>query len=302
MNVRCVIASTPAPFVPLQALIASRILNAKYILDVRDSWEMESFTHQGALRNRLKERVEKTCARSADLVWVVTATLLERIRVRYALRSSVLELVPNGADLSIFHAGGVERTIDVIFLGAPARYRNVAGVLESVSLLARKRPGLRAVFLGWGHVPDDANFRSAARDLRANSNVEFVRSIPRSEAARILPTTKLGIVSFSDDEIFRCAIGAKTYEYMASGVPLACLGPRGDTELGRLIESRKVGFYASSPAEFASLAARVLDDDQLWNEYSKNCVRASSDFDRRIIAQRALISAWRRLGLGSPSR
>src|SRR5947207_892083 len=52
---RCVVASTPSPFIPFQALIASRILNVGYVLDVRDSWEMETITHQGLLRNVVKQ-------------------------------------------------------------------------------------------------------------------------------------------------------------------------------------------------------------------------------------------------------
>ncbi len=290
-----VVASTPAPFVPFQALIVSRILNADYVLDVRDSWEMESVTHYGRARNRVKEWLEKTCARSADVVWVVTAMLMERLRERYDLRPAVLELVPNGADLAMFQAGTENRSIDFVFLGSPARYRNVPGVLESVGLVARLRPSLRAVFVGWGSLHEIESENATALDSGVQSNFEFLQPIPRSQAARLLPRAKLGIVSLSGEDVFRGAIGAKAYEYMACGVPLACLGPRGDSELRRLVESRNVGFYASAPSEFAEQAVRILCDEKGWRQLSENCLAASRDFDRTTISKRALTSAIRRV-------
>jgi len=273
-------------------LVASRIVDAEYILDVRDSWEMESVTHRGVIRNRLKELLEKLCARSADSVWVVTATLMERLRVRYAPIADSLELVPNGADASLFRLTEEEKSIDLLFLGSLARYRNITGVLQSLELLTRLRPHLRAVFVGEGRIAQNGP------SLSVPSTIEFLPPVPRHEAARIVAQAKLGIVSFSSEDVFRGAIGAKTYEYIASGVPLACLGPDGDSELRRLVESRNLGFYATSPVEFADQSARLLENEPLWKQYSRNCLAASSEFDRITISKRALSSVLQRLSGG----
>ena len=292
LECRCVVASTPSPFIPFQAMLASRILNVEYVLDVRDSWEMESLTHSGPLRNRFKKLLEKSCARSADSVWVVTATLMERLRTTYGAKGARFELVPNGADTSLFRPTEQEKVIDLLFLGSQARYRNVAGVLESLALVGRLRPHLRAVFVGEGYRPDDDRSSSASR------YVEFLPSVSRTEAARIVAQARLGIVSFSSEDVFRGAIGAKTYEYMASGVPLACLGPSGHSELRRLVESGNLGFYATSPAEFAEQSSRILGDEELWRRLSRNCLVASLEHDRTAISKRALSSVLRRLSEG----
>ncbi len=280
---RCVVASTPSPFIPFQALIASRILNVGYVLDVRDSWEMETITHQGLLRNVVKKWLEKLCAQSADKVWTVTSTLMERLRQTYTLDPHSVYLVPNGADRTLFRPAQASRPIDLLFLGSFARYRNIDGVLEALGVLAHVRPNSRVVFVGGEKTP----FHDRGSEL---STIEFRASVPREMAARIVAEARLGIVSFSNEDVFRGAIGAKAYEYIACGVPLACLGPAGDSELRDMVESRKLGFYSSNPAEFAEKAARILSDNDLWTQLSGNCINASSEFDRAKVSQRALKS------------
>jgi glycosyltransferase involved in cell wall biosynthesis len=220
---------------------------------------------------------------------------MARLRTTYGPRPGALALVPNGADRSLFRSADAERTIDLIFVGSPAKYRNVDGVLKGVSLVADSQSNLRTVFLGWHRIPEDERFRLLAVSLSGKSHAEFVSPIARIEVVSFLQRAKLGIVSFSDEDAFRSAMGAKAYEYIACGVPLACLGPRGDSELRSFVESRKVGFYASSPEEFAKMALQVLCDGALWAELSRNCVVASSHFDRTLIAQSALLAAIQRI-------
>ena len=285
---RCVIASTPAPFVPFQGVVASKILNIPFVLDVRDSWEIESVTHEGAVRNRVKESLERLCARSADRVWFVTSLLLERLRAKYGLEPGHLLLVPNGADLQQFGPSDRPRPVDLVFLGSPARYRNVNAVMRSVAELKRARPSVRAQFMGWAGAPNEDAIRSLVIELGLKENVELAPAVPRSEVSRALAKARLGIVSFSEEPSLRGAIGAKAYEYIACGIPLACLGPEGDSELRRLVETGPLGFYASNPEEFAAAAEELLGDEVRWGQYSGNCISTSKAFDRQEICERAL--------------
>jgi glycosyltransferase involved in cell wall biosynthesis len=268
--------------------LASRILDLYFVLDIRDSWEMESVTHQGVLRNQLKEALERMCARNADKVWLVTSTLRERLRAKYRLQPERLELVPNGADIDVFRPSENPRTVDLVFLGSPARYRNIRAVMQGIAAIRRVRPNVRAKFIGWVGAPNEEAIRLLVSNLGIGSNVELAPPAPRSLVCGEIGRAKLGIVSLSSEEVFRGAIGAKAYEYVACGVPLACLGPPGDSELRRFVETRSLGFYASDPEEFASSAADLLQGNDHWRELSGNCRAASRMFDRRAISEWAL--------------
>lgn len=285
---QCIIASTPAPFVPFQGLLAARILGVPYVLDVRDSWAMESLTHLGSVRNRIKEYIERVSARNASRVWFVTRGLLERLRTDYELNTAVVDFIPNGADLTMFRPVEGPRDIDLVFLGSPARYRNVEGVLLGIAHLKRLMPRVRVIFVGWPGSANERVFTTAISGLGLTPNVELELAVARSKVPFVLSRAKLGIVSFSDDDVYRAAIGAKAYEYIACGVPLACLGPPGDSELRRMVEQHDIGFYSSTPDEFAARAHELLSVINRWILISKKCREASKEFDRRTISERAL--------------
>jgi len=306
-QVSCVMASTPAPFIPMQALLAAKLLGISFVLDVRDSWEMESVTHEGRLRNWVKERLERLCSRSADRVLCVTPALMNRLVSRYSLPSGRVEVVPNGADLSLFHPGPVPRDLDFVFLGSLSKYRNVEQVLESLARVRLRDRPITAHFAGSGDVPGTAEVRAMALAKGLPETVRFVPSVPHENTPRILRRARLGIVSLSFEDVFRAAIGAKTYEYIACGVPLACLGPPGNSELREFVESQRLGFYVSSPDEFAAQATTLLTDQQEWAEVSTNCIVASRRFDRRVLSEKALRNLVvplmnGRAGNGGPSR
>ena len=84
------------------------------------------------------------------------------------------------------------------------------------------------IFVGWPGSANERVFTTAISGLGLTPNVELELAVARSKVPFVLSRAKLGIVSFSDDDVYRAAIGAKAYEYIACGVPLACLGPPGD--------------------------------------------------------------------------
>ena len=284
----CVVASSPAPLTPLQAVIASKVLGCPSVFDVRDSWKMEEVTHRGRLRNRIKRGIEGATARSATRVFAVTRRLARDLEEQHGLTGGTIAVVPNGADFSEFGHPGDARDIDLIFLGSPAKYRNIYGVLESIVALRRLRPTLTAIFLGWGNAPGASLIRDRLRTLNLSTSVELVSVVPQGQVLPYLRRARLGIVSISNEEVFRAAVGAKTYEYLAAGVPLACLGPPGDSELRSLVGDNHVGFYASTPEEFAASANALLSDSQKWEHVVANCSAAARNFDRRTVAREAL--------------
>jgi len=288
LDTACIVASTPAPFIPAQSLIASDLLGIPYILDVRDTWEMEATTHRGRIRNMLKGWLEGACVKSASGVLCVTSGVRDRVISKYQIDRRRAKLLTNGADLSVFHPGNVARDIDFVFLGSPARYRIVGSVLESLAKVRDRVGRTNAWFVGWADAPSAYETEKLVRAKNLTESIRLTPLVPHAETAEVLRRSRLGIVSLSGEEAFRSAIGAKTYEYIACGVPLACLGPPGRSELRDFVESGSVGFYSTSPDEFASRAVEFLTSEATWSKASENCISSSASFDRRFLSENAL--------------
>jgi len=271
-----------------QALVAAKLLDLPFVLDIRDTWEMETFTHEGRLRNRLKAFCERACVGGATRVMCVTKTLLGQLASSSGVPVNRFVFVPNGADLSLFSRRQETTIADLVFAGSPAKYRNVPGILDAISELRIFLPDVRILCLGWAGLPEEREIRTWVRDRRLDSNVVLEPSVAHRDVAVTLPRCRLGVVSIPNSPAFRAAVGAKTYEYLASGLPLACLGPEGTSELRTFVEGNKVGFFATTPKEFAERASELLLHEEARELLSDRCVTVAQQFDRRTISDSCL--------------
>jgi len=131
--------------------------------------------------------------------------------------------------------------------------------------------------------------QSVLEALVSRGVLELLPPVAHQGVPGLLNQARAGVVSLSHEDVFRAAVGAKTYEYLACGLPLFCLGPRGQSELRRLVESENVGFFSSDPDDFSLQVNHVLSDGTLMDALSRNCLRVAAQYDRLEIAKRALL-------------
>jgi len=297
-NVDAIVSSTPALFLPLEAFLVSRLKSAKYVLDVRDGWKLEEITHRGRARNWFKRNLERFLCRRADRVLTVSGSLRDLLVKDYRLSQSQVLVVPNGAQLEDFlpWASPTEKSVDLLFLGAPSLYRDVTNLLRAFRLLSRLRDTVRIRWVGWRQPHIDREGRDDLEYLTSRKLLELFPPLFHRDVPRLMRDARLGVVSLSKHEIFRTAIGAKTYEYIAAGLPIICLGPSGDSELRRFVETNEVGLFATSPEEFARLAFSALTDDRLSSILLENCRKTAPSIDNIGIVMEALEEIVARYG------
>jgi len=284
-----IISSSPGLFLALEALLVSKLVRVAFFLDIRDAWKLEERTHAGYLRNRFKRRVEGFLCRHAARVWAVTDSLARMLVDDHHLPPGKVSVVPNGADLSRFRPRSGAKTFDLIFLGVPSVYRDLPRLFGALWCLARRRPSVRIVWVGW-RPPDLTRMdQSVLEALVSRGVLELLPPVAHQGVPGLLNQARAGVVSLSHEDVFRAAVGAKTYEYLACGLPLFCLGPRGQSELRRLVESENVGFFSSDPDDFSLQVNHVLSDGTLMDALSRNCLRVAAQYDRLEIAKRALL-------------
>jgi len=281
------ISSTPAPFVALETSLMAAILGIPFLFDVRDAWTLEEITHRGFFR--FKRWLEGRLCRRASRVWAVTQSLAKMLVRTHRLPSEKVKVVPNGADLSRFRALNGPRLFDLVFLGAPSLYRDVPSLLKAFDALVSLRGSVKILWLGWREAPLPPGAAALLKDLIRRGSLKLSPPVPHDSVPDALAMSKVGVVSLSGESVFQTAIGAKTYEYLATGLPLLCLGPPGESELRQLVESQRVGFFTVTPEEFAKRGIELISDPDLSSALARNCQRVASKHDRGMILRTALL-------------
>ncbi len=279
-----VLTTTPSPFLAFEGHLACRRLRIPIVFDVRDTWLLLSINHPGLLNNFLKRRIEGQCCWGARKVLVVTSMLGDQLVQDHSLPRSKIVVAPNGADIEIFNVRGAA-DVDIVFLGSPSTYRNLEQVFKALSLLIEKRSSTTIRYIGWGDTEYTRHLMSVVNGLGIARNIEFLPPIPHAEVPAALARARVGLISFSSEPEMGVAIGAKTYEYMAAGLPLACFGPPSDCELRRLWQSTQAGIYESEPGKLAESLEKVLDDEDMQRSMAEKARKAATTFDRKAIAQ-----------------
>jgi len=245
-----VMTTAPPPFFAYQGYLACKKQRIPVVLDIRDTWLIQSMTHKGRFGNYIKGRIEGQCCWGAKKVLMVTKMLGEQLVEEHGLPDDRLFLAPNGADLEAFNVKK-EPDVDIIIVGAPSVYRNLEAVFQALSYLIKIRPSTTIRYIGWVDNFYTNQLKTLIQNLGIFNQVELTPPIPHSEIPQTLSQARIGLISLAKDEALCSAVGAKTYEYMATGLPLACFGPPVDCELKRLINETNAGIYESEPISFA---------------------------------------------------
>ncbi len=294
-------ASTPSILTAWQASRAARSLGVPFVADVRDLFA-ESWRAAFGPKRRydvLERFVEGPLYRGADAVFAVSGIMQERIRDDYAVDASRVHVVPNGADVDAYAGLARAPDVDVLFVGAlQDKGRRGEELVAAYERILAARPGTTFRFVGWADSAYAGDIVKLMKETGVREHVELVDRVPHSEVKAHLARARIGVVPLQDAPVFRTAMGAKTYEYLAAGLPLAVLGPSGDAELRRLVDGEQLGVYAARPGPFADRVVELLDDALLLAATSDRARKVAHRFDRAAIAHDAFTRIIEPLAMG----
>lgn len=218
--------TSPPIFQGLSAWALSRKKKAPFLFEVRDLWP--AFAVQvGVLRQplliRASEWLERFLYRRAKLVIVNSPGFIEHVTTRGA---SLVELVPNGADLEMFDpqadgAGfrkthGLEGKFIALYAGAHGMSNDLEIVLKAAARL-KTNPEIAIVLLGDGK--EKTALQRQASELGLD-NVFFIPPVPKSEMAQALAAADTCIAILKPIPLYATVYPNKVFDYMAAGRPV----------------------------------------------------------------------------------
>jgi glycosyltransferase involved in cell wall biosynthesis len=218
--------TSPPIFQGLSAWALARLKRSPFLFEVRDLWP--AFAVQvGVLRQptliRASEWLERFLYRQAERVVVNSPGFIQHVESCGARR---VELVPNGADLSMFdpqadgadfrREHGLEGKFVALYAGAHGMSNDLGVLLEAANLL-REDPQVAVVLLGDGKEKATLQRRAAEMGL---DNVFFIPPIPKTEMGSALAAADACIAILKPIPLYATVYPNKVFDYMAAGKPV----------------------------------------------------------------------------------
>lgn len=272
-----IIYSSPHPFGAVSCWLASKILGAKFIFEVRDIWPL-SLVELGGLRSsnplvRITGWIEKFAYRRADKV-ISLLPCAEPHMLEKGLEPGKFSWVPNGVDTrdiqtqaSLKDSALVEYvkklredgTFVVVYAGAHGEPNALEGLVRSAHLLAQENANVKIILVGKGE--RKVQLKSIASQ-DGSGLVEFYEQQPKEIVMAALKLASAGYISLKSEPIFRFGVSPnKLWDYMLVGLPVifACRAgndPVGDYACG-------VSADPDSPQDIAAAINSLLSLSQV---------------------------------------
>jgi colanic acid biosynthesis glycosyl transferase WcaI len=267
-------ASSPPLFVGGAALALSYLRRIPMLFEVRDLWP-ESAVALGELSNpravAWATRLEQACYRRAAAIVVVTEGIRQRLLQRGQAESK-LHLVPNGANVELFHFDAQARArlrqelgLGEKFVVIYAGIHGVAQGLETLVEAARELQNQAQVhFMLVGDGPKKAEIAGLAEQMNL-SNLTLMDEQPRAAIPALLSAADAAIIPLRKLEIFKGALPSKMFDSWACERPVLLSV---DGEARRVMEAARGGVFVD-PEDAHALAGAILalrDDPELGRQ------------------------------------
>ena len=295
-----VIISIPPIDSAVVAYLASRLTQAKVVIDYRDEYEDYKIKSSSGISRTtfklLKTLMTKIYLRS-ELVVTVTRSVAESLSLRGI---SNVRIVPNGADATVFRPYDREENRQrlgigkddfvVVYNGKIGEYYRLDVAIHALARLEKEtREKVKLLMVGTG--PDLPKIMAMAKDLELEDNVVYlgVRE-NRKELAEIISISDVGIIPYDDNPLWKSALPAKFFEYCACGVPVIATVHE-DSILSRMLREHQIGL-AVSPGDDEGLKKAIIKiyEDPSYREAAGHRARIliEEQFDRKKIAEKFL--------------
>ena len=217
----CIYASCSPFSSALSACLIKLATGKPLVLDFRDPWALNQHSHHSPLQRRIQGRMERWALHHCDALILNTPGSERLYRNRYPEYAHKMTCIPNGFDrLNVAPAPPARENVTIMHVGDFYRSRTPERLLEALCALNDSR--IEFVHIG---PPSDILRRYADR-LR----IRHIERIPHEQALDLMKTASLLylVQGWEPGVTDYVAVASKTYEYLATGIPVLAEVPPGD--------------------------------------------------------------------------
>jgi glycosyltransferase involved in cell wall biosynthesis len=236
----------------ISGVMIKRLTGKPLVLDFRDAWYLNPNSNNTAAREAMIRRLERLAIAACDRLVVNTRGAESLYRRRYPEWGHKVVAIPNGYDRldpAPKRSGSTRDRFVIMHVGTFYGSRGPDALLAALAEIGD--PSIEFVQVG-------SPFETKNLPDLANMAVRNVGSVPREKALQLMKTASLLYLKQGWQEDVReyTAVAAKTYEYMATGLPILAECPPGDN--ADVVRDYAAYPYVVTTRDVASVKAAVL--------------------------------------------
>jgi glycosyltransferase involved in cell wall biosynthesis len=283
-DIRHVIITSPPHSTQLIGLkLKKKFPGIRWIADLRDPWTdiyYYSKFYPSLFSRKLDLRYERSVLEKSDEIITVGKTLKNSFSSANKIDENKITVITNGFDESDYT--GVTSTppnkLIITYVGTISESYPVDGLIGALKDLNEKKIDFTLRITG----DLSQNIRDIITSEIPASYVEFTPYLEHNLAIRSIMNSSVVVLIIPDHKSNKGILTGKLFEYLASGVPLLCLGPV-DGDAAEIIARANAGAtfaYNDTPGitDFLENASSTFQPDK---EYIKEFTRAN--LTRKII-------------------
>ena len=251
------------------ASVISKFSGKPLVLDYRDTWSFNPYLKRSGFTFWVTNILEKFVLKQATKVILNTAGALKHYQTHFPEFYAKMTCIPNGYDsIPELQPAQSERFI-ILHLGSFYTSRRPDLLLQAI----RQLPELKIQFIQVG-----GSFESYPQ-FAEMQNLTVIESVKREETQRYLEQASLLYLKqgWEDGVTDYIMVAAKTYEYIAAGLPILAEAPPGDNiEMVRKYAAKS--YLVTTPDDLESMKTQLRAAYADW-EQAKN---SSEPFKNKI--------------------
>jgi len=260
-----IISSGMTPLIFFPGLIMKYIFRKKFIVDIRDLFTETAidlgFLKKGGIIEKLTNIYEKIIYSNAHKIICVTKTIKLHITNKYMISEDKIIVIPQPVNTNIFHHLSVSKKQQIVYTGTIGYAQDLENMILAMKEIVDY--GVNFLIVGSGDV--EIKLKKMVKDEGLERYIFFMGQIERDKIPQILSESLIGIVPLKKKRVLNSAIPAKTYAYMACGLPIIAYG---SLELKNLINESGAGIFIESndPHSIAKGVIYLLNNPKKMEE------------------------------------
>jgi len=217
----------PPPTTGFFARAAAAIRGVPYIYYAADVWsDATASTGAPAIVTAAVRLLERFALGGAAHIIAVSDGVAER--VRELAGHDRVTVARNGIDTAVFTPVGTadELPPTAAYTGTMSEWQGADVFVRALPAVLRAVPEARLVFAGHGSARGE--LEALARELGVAASVAFIGVVPPADAARLLRSAQVGLVSIKPGQGYDFALPTKLFAATACGTPVIFAGDATD--------------------------------------------------------------------------
>ncbi len=255
----------------ISACLIKKITGKPVIIDFRDAWALNPHSNVGERQRRLLARLEGWVVRTCDALILNTPGAERLYRLKYPAHASKMSCIPNGFDaLNVPARVGAQEKLTIMHVGDFYRSRSPNRLLEALATIGNRD----IEFVQVGPVFD------SYEQYKDKVSIRIIDRVPHAVALTLMQSASLLYLCQGREVGVRdyIAVASKTYEYLATGLPVLADCPDGDNaDLVRRYASRSWVITSEAAGQIETAVREAYDDrGRLGAEVTPSFVEAFS--------------------------